>query len=227
MPDINRQIEYWDSIANEKEFTLPLDTNSFGALVEYDDPLLDYGCGYGRIVGELIRDGYTNITGADVSPEMIKRATAEHPDAAFIQLDDYKLPCPDEKFNAVLLIAVLTAIPNNSYQKSVIDELFRVLKPGGFIFITDFCLQTDDRNLKRYREWKKLYGTYGVFKQPYGAILRHHDLHYIRRLTSNFELISLITTDAVTMNGNRAKAFQYYGRKPSDDERKSIDGELF
>lgn len=218
MTDISNQTEYWDNLPPEKEFSLDIDLISFGALVPDDAKILDYGCGYGRIAAELHEYGYSNIIGVDVSPEMIKRARLDYPQLKFEIIEGNRLPYQDASFDAALLIGVLTAVPDTANQKAVVAEIFRVLKPGGFLYVTDFCLQSDDRNLERYRKYEKTYGTYGVFELPEGVVLRHHDLDYIYDLLSDFELISLVIVDAVTMNNNPAKAFQYFGRKPRPNE---------
>ncbi|MGC4951250.1 class I SAM-dependent methyltransferase [Streptomyces sp. DT224] len=41
--------------------------------------ILDYGCGYGRTLRALEQQGFTNLTGADISPGMISRARTLHP----------------------------------------------------------------------------------------------------------------------------------------------------
>ncbi|MHB1000644.1 MAG: class I SAM-dependent methyltransferase [Armatimonadota bacterium] len=213
MTDIDNQVEYWDSVVWVKEFTLSLDTDRFKQLVSPDQRILDYGCGYGRICRELWDNGYRNIIGIDSSPKMIERAKQEHPQIEFDTVDFPKLPYADESFDAVLLIAVLTCIPSDEGQVSLVQEISRVLKPGGIFYIADFCLQTDNRNLKRYKECEKAFGRYGVFKLPYGVVLRHHDMEWIESLTSNFGQIGLSEGDVSTMNGNPARAFQYFGRK--------------
>ena len=69
------------------------------------------------------------------------------------------------------------------------------------------------RNLKRYREFEKKHGTYGVFELSEGAVLRHHDKEWIESLTSDFETIDFRELDVETMNKNSARAFQLFMRK--------------
>ena len=47
------QKEYWNSIADKKEFTTPFDLNEFSNYVKKDMKILDVGCGYGRTLSEL------------------------------------------------------------------------------------------------------------------------------------------------------------------------------
>jgi hypothetical protein len=49
MNELDRQTAYWDSVAAEKVFTHPLDTERFRALTNPESVILDYGCGYRTI----------------------------------------------------------------------------------------------------------------------------------------------------------------------------------
>jgi SAM-dependent methyltransferase len=123
------------------------------------------------------------------------------------------LPHEDGYFDAALLITVLTCIPTDEGQRAVIRELRRVLRPGGILCIGDLPLQDDPRNIERYEASRDKYGIYGVFELPEGAVFRHHDPAWIDALTSDFERVAIAEVQVVTMNGNPAKGFQWYGRK--------------
>jgi hypothetical protein len=57
----------------------------------------------------------------------------------------------------------------------VLQELRRVLRAGGLLYISDLWLQTDARNVQRYVCDHPKYGRYGVFDLPEGVTVRHHD----------------------------------------------------
>ena len=61
MADINNQNEYWDGVAWEKTFSIPLDMARVKSLVSTEQRILDYGCGYGRICCELWDQGFHNV----------------------------------------------------------------------------------------------------------------------------------------------------------------------
>src|SRR6185503_5142385 len=94
-----------------------------------------------------------------------------------------------------------------------IEEIDRVLRPGGLLYISDLWLQTDKRNRERYVRDQPKYGTYGVFDLPEGVTVRHHDPVWIETLTGGFDTLALDQTDIHTMNGNQAKGFQWFGSK--------------
>ena len=173
--------------------------------------ILDFGCGYGRCLGELFNAGYRNLIGVDFSPAMLAAARTRLPEITFQVLEDSNIPLPDSSVDGALLFSVLTCIPTDDGQRKIIAELHRVLKPGGLLYISDLELQHDERNLSRYARDEAKYGTYGVFDLPEGATVRHHDPKWIQTLTSNFETVALDHIEVVTMNGNPAQAFQWFG----------------
>jgi len=79
------------------------------------------------------------------------------------------------------------------------------------LYISDLWLQSDARNLERYNRDEPKYGTYGVFDLPEGVTVRHHDPTWIEILTTDFNRVALDDIDVLTMNGNPAKAFQWFG----------------
>lgn len=150
MSDLDSQIPYWNDAAATKTFTHPLHMPWLDGLGKHA-AILDYGCGYGRTLQELAQRGFDNLTGIDTSPAMIDRARQAHTGIRFTVLDTPPLlPYPDATFDAVVLFAVLTCIPGEEAQHRLVAELNRILKPGGVLYVSDFLLQDDARNCRRY-----------------------------------------------------------------------------
>jgi hypothetical protein len=93
------------------------------------------------------------------------------------------------------------------------SEIERVLKDGGILYINDYLLNTDQRNIERYDKAKGKHGVYGIFELPEGAVVRHHTMDHIFDLTSGFDRLVFETVVYTTMNGNRSNGFYYIGRK--------------
>ena len=91
-------------------------------------------------------------------------------------------------------------------------ELKRVLKPGGYLFVSDLPLQWSHDYLARYHQGSKRYGQYGVFDLADGGVVRHHELGYFMQLMSGFKTLEMETHDVITMNGNPAQAVRYLGQ---------------
>lgn len=218
MKQYNNQSQYWDNVSTDKEFTTPMQIELFSAYVDKDARVLDHGCGYGRILHELQQAGYTRLYGTDSSPKMIERASKEYANISFAVSDGEHIPFESDSFDAVLLVAVMTSVIANEAQEKMIAELKRVLKPGGFIYINDFLLNQDERNITRYKKFEDRYGEYGVFELPEGAVCRHHSRSWIDHLLKDFQQISYEETVYKTMNGHHSNGFYYLGKKPADEE---------
>ncbi|MFD1177419.1 class I SAM-dependent methyltransferase [Paenibacillus puldeungensis] len=208
----DEQKEYWNRVAESKQFTTPFERNEFARYVRNADRILDVGCGYGRTLQELYLSGYTNLLGIDFSASMIARGKQLYPHLDLKTLDNQTIDLPDSSVQAVIMFAVLTCIVSNEEQLSLFREIRRVLKPSGILYINDFLLNHDERNLARYEEYAEKYGTYGVFELPEGAVLRHHDLAWVKTLTEGFEPLQLEQVTYTTMNGNHSNGYYYFGK---------------
>jgi len=214
MHDLDRQIDYWDRIGPGKPFDHPVDIERLRQWLAPADRILDFGCGYGRVLGLLHRSGYRNLLGVDQAPMMIATARERFPEITFERLAfSPRLDLPDASVDATLLFAVLTCVPTDAGQRAIVDEIERVLRPGGLLYISDLWIQADERNVQRYVRDEPKYGTYGVFDLPEGVTLRHHNRTWIEELTQDFETVTVDDIDVPTMNGHLAHGFQWFGLK--------------
>ncbi|MFE4114424.1 class I SAM-dependent methyltransferase [Priestia sp. YIM B13448] len=207
-----KQDEYWNEVANKKEFTTPFQPELFLTHVNHNAAILDYGCGYGRTLLELRSYVYNNLHGVDFSEEMIKRAKSHNSEIDFQVIQSGKLPFSNDSLDAVLLFAVLTCVHKSEEQNAILNEIKRVLKPGGIIYINDFLLNSDERNKLRYEKALTKYHTYGVFELPDGAILRHHSEERVKEWVDQFETLEYKKVEYTTMNGNRSNGLVYMGK---------------
>lgn len=213
MTDVPLQRSYWDGVAQQKRFSHPLNLMWLGRYLGPRSRILDYGCGYGRTLGELTQAGYQNVVGVDFSKAMLGRCREELPRASLIRNDGRTLPFEGASLDAVLLFAALTCIPHPEAQRALMAELERVLRPGGILYISDLLLNEDARNRERYESYAQVYGVYGVFELPEGVVVRHHGREWVRELTSSFAELEYEPFSVSTMNGNTSAAFQYLGRR--------------
>ena len=217
MENITSQTSYWDRVAHVKHFSHPLRLEWLARCSNRQARLLDYGCGYGRTLAELSAAGYENLVGVDFSEVMLARARLAVPRAGLVHNDGDSLPFHNDCFDAVLLFAVLTCIPDGSEQRLLLAEAERVLRPGGLLYLSDVLINNDRRNRERYEQYAEAYGCYGVFELPEGVVVRHHQREWIEEITNSFQQLEYEPFIVTTMNGNASAAFQYLGRKSDLD----------
>lgn len=80
--------------------------------------------------------------------------------------------------------------------------------------MNDFLMNSDERNKSRYEKFAGKYGIYGVFELPEGAVCRHHDEQWIKKLLSSFHTQAYEHLIFTTMNGNKSNGFYFIGKKP-------------
>ncbi|WP_292367764.1 class I SAM-dependent methyltransferase [Methanoregula sp. UBA64] len=93
--------------------------------------LLDIGCGTGLFIGKYLQNGGSAV-GIDISRNMIKKARMRCPGSPFTLGTGEGLPFRDDSFDAVSSLLVFTYLRDPA---AMLDEAYRVLKPGGSISI--------------------------------------------------------------------------------------------
>ena len=207
------QKEYWDNVAEEKEFTTPFQMELFKKNVPKKARILDVGCGYGRTLNELYLSEFTNLSGIDISNKMINRGIKLYPHLTLKKHESGSLPFENNSFDAIILLAVLTCIINNIEQEELINEVQRVLRDDGVVYINDFLINSDQRNIDRYKQFEAKYNEYGIFELREGVALRHYTRIRIDKLMSSYEKIIFEPVIYTTMNGNKSNGLYYLGRK--------------
>ncbi|MBO9579104.1 MAG: demethylmenaquinone methyltransferase [Microbacteriaceae bacterium] len=98
------------------------------------DRVLDVACGTGTSTAALAKRG-AKVVGLDFSAGMIAEAVRRHPGLEFVAGDAMALPFGDDEFDAV---TISFGLRNVADPAAALAEMYRVLKPGGRIVITEF-----------------------------------------------------------------------------------------
>lgn len=155
--------------------------------------VIEGGCGKGQIVNALRYHGFESV-GVDFAVETVKALNRYLPELDIRYGDVFELPLEDSSFDGYISGGVIEHFWDGN--DIILEEMHRVLKKGGFLFIT-FPYMSPLRKLKA------LLGLYEVKKMS--------ELHGEQEAFYQFALNS-----RDTINTFRRIGFQLMESKPAD-----------
>jgi len=164
--------------AMRRRILAPLKTGlqEIAALEAKDTQVLDVACGTGRTL-RLLRGMLPKVSlhGTDLSPTYLRKANqllSELPGELpqLIQGNAETLPYSDQYFHGISCVFTFHELPPQARQ-NVINEIFRVLKPGGIFVICDSMQALDNPELIPMMENFPV-----LFHEPYYKSYIHDDL---------------------------------------------------
>lgn len=102
-------------------------------LIKPKDLILEAGCGFGQWVYRLDQLGY-KIIGVDFAEKTIKEIKSKYPKLNIKMGDVRKLPFKKNSLDVYLSFGVIEHFEEGP--EEVLQEAYRVLKPGGLLFLT-------------------------------------------------------------------------------------------
>ncbi|BAY80154.1 type 11 methyltransferase (plasmid) [Nostoc linckia NIES-25] len=112
-----------------------------GLTIDSDTQVLDLCCGSGQATQFLVKLSQ-NVTGLDASPFSLQRAQKNVPSASYVQAFAEEMPFADNLFDVVHTSVALHEMEPQQLRK-IINEVYRVLKPGGVFTLIDFHAPTN------------------------------------------------------------------------------------
>ncbi len=123
------------------------DLKFFREYITEGDAILDIGCGNGRVY-QLCENLQVAYTGIDQSGELIGIAKNKYPAAQFDVGEMTKLPYGDKTFSVIICVATFNHLPDVETRLKALQEMKRVLKPGGVILMTNWNVLSE--NAQKY-----------------------------------------------------------------------------
>lgn len=133
---------------------------------DYQSKILDFGCGIGILLQSLDKL-YESSFGIDISKDMLKYAHIECKNSYLIEGDGEHLPFLSETWDAIVCRGALHHIPST---EKAIEEIYRVLIPGGRFVVSEPCIDSTLMQLirtKSYKNSNKFSETHKAFTSEY------------------------------------------------------------
>lgn len=107
-----------------------------GQAIDLFESILDFGCGCGRVIRHWRSVRIGSISGSDCNPELVNWCK-QNLDFADFTVNGVSPPLEycDSEFDFILALSVFTHLPE-ALQLPWMEELARVLRPGGFLLVS-------------------------------------------------------------------------------------------
>ncbi len=206
--------DYWNEIGIKKDFEDPLYVDKVSPYLSVSSKIVEYGCGYGRMMRILESAGYSHLRGYDFSHNMIERGKRENPDLHLEFLPQSgSIPCDDGSIDGLFISTVLCCMIDAEEKKEFIHEILRVLRKGGILYVTDFLLCHHPIYEEKYKQGMEDYGKWGMYKTSEDLVVCHYTSCEILDLLRPFDIQWFEQMDFKTMNQNPARTFHCIARK--------------
>lgn len=147
--------------------------------------IVDIGCGNGRDVNFFSKSGF-NISGIDYDEEEISLAKQNFPSLKFEVKNAERLDFQDNSIEAFFMINVIHYVD----KEKALQEIFRVLKQKGYLFIHFNVEITDENGNVDYKHSEKdILKLISKFKIIQNTIFEREDLKPIKHKHKIMELI--------------------------------------
>jgi ubiquinone/menaquinone biosynthesis C-methylase UbiE len=175
-------------------------TKDFLDSLPVNSNVLDIGCGNGR---NMFYRQNLNMTGLELTEELCQ--IVREKGGEIKQGNMINLPFEDNSFDYIICVAVYHHLENDIDRQKALNEMYRVLKPNGKVFIEVWAMEQPKRSRRKFTKrdemvpWKNPKGE--LLGYRYYHIYRNGDLEEeINRLESNFKLNQVIYEEGNWIN---------------------------
>lgn len=156
--------------------------------IEKNSKVLDVGCGNGR---NLFYREDINMTGLEYSKELCK--IVENKGGKVINANMTDMPFDNNYFDYIICIASYHHLDNDKDREKAVNEMFRVLKEKGKIFIQVWAMEQPFNSKRKFLKRNQIV----PWKNKDGSILNRYYRIYpkgeleieVKKFNSDFELL--------------------------------------
>lgn len=156
--------------------------------IEKNSKVLDVGCGNGRNL--FYRDDI-NVTGLEYSKELCK--IVENKGGKVVNANMTDMPFDNNYFDYIICIASYHHLDNDKDREKAINEMFRVLKEKGKVFIQVWAMEQPFNSKRKFLKrnqivpWKNKDGT--ILNRYYRIYPKGELEIEVKKFNSDFELL--------------------------------------
>lgn len=211
----------WSSISSDAAktmtFTTPLpDTRLLSAVPPISSSVLDVGCGYGRVLGYMYQKGYRDLSGIDVSAELIEQAKVLCPTATYYTQDIEHIQLK-QKYDLILVMGVIEYILTDQGQKEFFRRMNETLAPNGHLLLETFVLDSTNNTQYLRGLWKS--GHWGRLTNAKGFECHHQSYKAIDKIVGEFfEIITRTRQKFTTWSGDECNGYSLVLKDRSNRE---------
>ena len=170
-------LKAWEDEYTRSTWKGPYDVGPMKEYLRQGTPVLDVGCGNGKMLTPLVRAGF-DVVGIDIC----RSALLTLAEQKIVQSDARNLPFKDNVFGAAVCYDVLQHLLEGERQAAV-REISRVLAPGGLLFIQVFG--------KKDMRYGGTLVEPDTFRRHSGIIYHYFTEEEIKSALSGFRIITI------------------------------------
>lgn len=152
---------YWDDVWRSSNIESAFNASSVNFFIKANTikylrseaKIIEGGCGLGQNLFSLHKMGY-KAYGIDYASDTVVRVKKYHPELSLICGDVMALPFPDNYFDGYWSLGVIEHFYDGF--EPILKEMKRVIKPGGYLFLTFPCMSWYRRKKAsegKYKDW--------------------------------------------------------------------------
>ncbi|MBC8488004.1 MAG: class I SAM-dependent methyltransferase [Bacteroidetes bacterium] len=160
-----------------------------------DGLILEGGCGLGQFVHSLSDIGY-DCVGIDTAQETIAKIKSTYPDLNVNVMDISNIEYPSGHFAGYWSLGVIEHIPEGYEQ--ALQEMYRVIKPGGYVFVAVPIMSL----LRRLKVFLRLYKTdANISLHSSDNVSFYQFVFYSKKLINDFQKIGFRKISSINISG--------------------------